>query len=515
MRLVKELIESSFRENKVFLSLSILSGGIRSLLMLMPTYFISLSLNNINFDQNRIELYIYVCMILFCQVVVMILYVLDTHINKYIFEISYKIKVSIFDSVFDTKKISERINKPEQIIVNGLNVSDQISDYYYSMISNLTWYIFTIIGAVVLMIGIDWKITLVIIILTLLQLFIVTQLKKFFKKINRQQKENDKEELFLLTQVIENNDYLKINNNEQNNILDNSNFLFSKDLILSIKLAFLETINENTNSIFNIAKQCVIFYYGYILFKSDRIELGDIVALNSYMLWIIPVLQGVHYLIKEREINEGNVDIISKYIEKTYKASENEKIKISQVEIFNKVVIPSKVLFIKGKSGVGKSTLAESFFKINKYYHNKIKLNDQKIENYNQDALINSIILCPQHPMMLDKTIKENIVLENTDISDEKVKHMLFKANLNLIDIDKRNPSNLSYGEKKRLMILRTLLIEREVYIFDEPTAGLDSENKLLILNLLSSYLIDKIVIIITHDDLEEIFFEYDLLFLK
>lgn len=515
MKLVKEIIDSSFRTNKVFLFLSILSGGIRSLLMLMPTYFTSLSLNNINFEESRTELYVSMFMILFCQVIVMILYVLDTHINKYIFEISYKIKVTIFDSVFNIKKISEKINKPEQIIVSGLNVSEQISDYYYSMISNLTWYIFTIIGAVFLMVGIDWKITLIIVILTILQLSIVTKLKKFFKNSNKLQKENDKEELFLLTQVIDNNDYLKINRNEQKHIIDESQFLFNKDLFFSMKLSFLEIINENTNSMFNIAKQCVIFYYSYILFKHERIELGDIVALNSYMLWIIPVLQGVHYLIKEKQINEGNIEIVSQYVDNHYTEIKNDKIRINQVGIFDKLVTPSKILFIKGKSGVGKTTLAESFFRMNNYYYGEIKINNKKIESYTQDELLNSIILCPQHPMMLDKTIKENIVLENTDVSDEEISDMLVQANLNLNDIDKKNSSNLSYGEKKRLMILRTLLIEREVYIFDEPTAGLDLENKLRILNLISSYLVDKIVIIITHDALEEITFEYDLLFLE
>lgn len=85
----------------------------------------------------------------------------------------------------------------------------------------------------------------------------------------------------------------------------------------------------------------------------------------------------------------------------------------------------------------------------------------------------------------------------------EKVKELLEKVNL-LEQKDKRCKS-LSGGMKRRLGIAQAMLNNPKVLIVDEPTAGLDPEERIRLRNLLSDFSKDKIVILSTHivEDIE------------
>lgn len=520
MTTIKQIIKDSFQKNRHFLMLSVISGAIRSYLMLMPTYFIAQSLNNLSEKQGVNRFYFSVFMIVFCQIIVMILYVADTYFNRYVFQISYKIKTSLFASIFSIKNVTKKIDKPEQIIINGLEGANQVSEFYYRIISNLTWYVSTIIGAVYLMTKINLGIALLIIFLTLIQLFIINFLKTSFQQNNANQKNVQKEQLSYLNLIIENNEYLKINNEEQDFLTTNTVDLLNAELKVSMKNTMLHNITENINSIFNIVKQCLILYISYNLFQNNKIEIGDVIALNSYIVWIIPVLRGLHNLIKDHQVNLNNIELISNYIDvlpaSVVKLMDKDKeLVITDLELLKIRVLVGKILFIKGNSGSGKTSLVEGLLKLNNHYEKKILINGTYIERYSREDLLNEIIICPQHPMMLEKTIKENIVLKNDSITDDELDIMLSHLNLNFSDLKHNNLDALSYGEQKRIMILRTVLLDRQVYVFDEPTSGLDEINRHRVLELIQKHLKNKRIIIITHDNLDGFDYEYDVLSLN
>lgn len=59
----------------------------------------------------------------------------------------------------------------------------------------------------------------------------------------------------------------------------------------------------------------------------------------------------------------------------------------------------------------------------------------------------------------------------------------------------------LSAGQRQRLNIIRGILIDKDVYFFDEPTSNLDKESEEKIVNMIDKYLKDKTYIIVTHRD--------------
>ena len=57
----------------------------------------------------------------------------------------------------------------------------------------------------------------------------------------------------------------------------------------------------------------------------------------------------------------------------------------------------------------------------------------------------------------------------------------------------------LSVGQKQRLNIIRGILLDKDIYVLDEPTSNLDKETEKLIVNLIEKYLHNKTVVIVTH----------------
>jgi ABC-type glutathione transport system ATPase component len=61
--------------------------------------------------------------------------------------------------------------------------------------------------------------------------------------------------------------------------------------------------------------------------------------------------------------------------------------------------------------------------------------------------------------------------------------------------------AKLSAGQRQRLNIIRGILIDKDVYFFDEPTSNLDSESEEKIVSMIDKYLHDKTYIVVTHRD--------------
>ncbi len=75
-------------------------------------------------------------------------------------------------------------------------------------------------------------------------------------------------------------------------------------------------------------------------------------------------------------------------------------------------------------------------------------------------------------------------------------------ARFGLSDLLERHPVGLSGGEQQRVMIVASLLADKEIFIFDEPTSGLDLRR----MQQVASALVDlkmknKLVLLISHDE--------------
>ena len=154
-----------------------------------------------------------------------------------------------------------------------------------------------------------------------------------------------------------------------------------------------------------------------------------------------------------------------------------------------------KISALIGESGCGKSTLLKILAGLNLPTEGEIFLNDLPTSKMQRESLISKIAYMPQAPHLFNVTLAENFsMLGQLDTS--RLQKLLAELNLPL---NLTSTQKLSRGQLQRLGIIRAVLKDAPILILDEPTAGLDAENELRVLNLLKKFSLRKTIIIATH----------------
>lgn len=163
-------------------------------------------------------------------------------------------------------------------------------------------------------------------------------------------------------------------------------------------------------------------------------------------------------------------------------------------------------IFITGRSGSGKSTLMNLLLKYLVPDDGNIKINNTDINNINNGVIRNSITYVGQDESLFTSSISENLSLVNSNskkinkaIDTCLINDIYKKNNINSYYILEENGLNLSKGERKRLLIARSLLKGSDLVIFDESFNEIDVETERKILNNIFKNYPEKKVIMISH----------------
>lgn len=157
---------------------------------------------------------------------------------------------------------------------------------------------------------------------------------------------------------------------------------------------------------------------------------------------------------------------------------------------------------IIGPSGCGKSTILSLIAKLIKQTEGEIKIKGQSLSA----SPVHIGYMLQQDYLFPWKTIMENVLLGPkinnglTANTVEKARALLKEVNLQ--HTKKAYPSELSGGMRQRIALVRTLVNNPEVLLFDEPFSALDYVTKLKLENLVAKLMktYNKTAILVTHD---------------
>jgi len=108
-----------------------------------------------------------------------------------------------------------------------------------------------------------------------------------------------------------------------------------------------------------------------------------------------------------------------------------------------------------------------------------------------------------QQPYLLGYlTVLENLLVGAADIRAAEARAWQLLDALALREKAHRYPATLSGGERQRVCVARALLMEPEVIFADEPTAALDQQTGLQVLELLMRHRGSSAIVLVTHDPL-------------
>lgn len=148
-----------------------------------------------------------------------------------------------------------------------------------------------------------------------------------------------------------------------------------------------------------------------------------------------------------------------------------------------------EVVGLVGPSGSGKTTLAKIALGFFQPQDGKVEvLGDSLFKD--PIGLREFMAYVPQNPYLFAGTVRENLTLGDSSISDQRIIEVLKLANAweFVAKLDKgleadiaESGKDLSGGEKQRIALARAFLKNAELVILDEPTSALDNENQALI----------------------------------
>jgi energy-coupling factor transporter ATP-binding protein EcfA2 len=169
-------------------------------------------------------------------------------------------------------------------------------------------------------------------------------------------------------------------------------------------------------------------------------------------------------------------------------------------------VVPGRITAIMGDSGCGKTTLALLLAGLVEPNAGEIRMGGERLNSKELIQQVAVLFQFPESGFFADSVLEEVAFgIRNLQLSSSEIEHKVREA-LDLVGLDfdtltGRNPFMLSAGERRRVAIASTLIMERPAILFDEATLGLDWESRQMMVRLLHDLKDSgKTVVLMTHD---------------
>ncbi|OQR53366.1 peptidase domain-containing ABC transporter [Bacillus sp. CDB3] len=312
--------------------------------------------------------------------------------------------------------------------------------------------------------------------------------------------------------------------NKKKYFFDSFEKKFNQQLETTLQEQNLVNKNNIFKKIIQSSASIFILWIGAQQIIADSITIGDLLFINSLVLFMLSSLDGLIGIQSDlqKALVAGNrfFDILD-YPE-TKQTVEKKLSTVTEIQIDDlsysfcdsqdiiknvnlKIYRNEKVLFV-GASGTGKSTLSKILVKFYNIGDSKVCMNGIDINELNNNFLRNEVVYLDENSFLFKGTIQENLCMGKNFSMDKIIKACkeaeIYESIISLSNgfdfhINER-ASNLSTGQKQRLSLARALLQNPSVLILDESISNVDLDGFANIYNNLMKK--DCIVIFITHN---------------
>ena len=275
--------------------------------------------------------------------------------------------------------------------------------------------------------------------------------------------------------------------NKYNDLL-NSNIKYNK-ILLNFNL-----VDNLISSWSNI----LILFVGYTLVNKKLLSFSYLLVANSVIIYYFLSFKNIVSLDNLFINTKNSYKRLEKFfvkenIIKDYGLIFKDKIEFknvsfkynchSYIDNINFTINKNDFVFIKGPSGVGKSTVFKLLTKELNPDKGSILIDNVNIDKLSFKDITDNICFVSQDEIIFTGTILDNIRLYK-DVKNEELEKVikvtgidkfLKEKNISLNFLLEENGHNVSDGERKRILLARALLQNKKVLILDETTNGIDT----------------------------------------
>lgn len=437
-------------------------------------------------------------------------------LRKQLWQKLLKIPVKYFDDV-KTGEISSRL----------VNDTSQVKDLLASTLPNAMTSLLQFVGALVIMLAMDWRMTLLMFVAVPLVILVMLPVMNQSRKIGRVRQDELAKFASDSTDVLGEVRLVKSSNGEEHE-LAKGNRRIDNLYHVGRKEALINSVTQPITNMLMMIMFLGILGYGAIRVMNGAMTMGALVSFLMYLFQIISPIVVISQLFNNMAKTSGATERIQQILaepeefvaDKAEKDIASAPLKFENVDFAyeeGKPVLrdvsfttkPNAVVAFAGPSGGGKSTI---FSLIERFYQptgGKILIGEENIENVDLAKWREQIGLVSQDAAVMPGTIRDNLTYGlRREVSDEELWDALRMAYADGFvsemedqletEIGERG-IKLSGGQRQRIAIARAFLRDPKILMLDEATASLDAESEAMVQKALEDLMQGRTTLVIAH----------------
>lgn len=414
-------------------------------------------------------------------------------------------------------------------IANHLTIDIQTMDLFMGQtLSKFLIGLFSLIGAVVIMLWISPVLTIVLLVFNPFVALFTNYLGKYVKELKK--RENSAMEIFqlALTETFEAIQQIKVSNRERR-FFGHLGLLSHDVRHAAAEFGWRSDAAERLSTYF--------FMFGFDCFRAFAILLvaltdmtiGEMFATFGYLWFIVGSVSSILQIQYSFYSANGALERINNLLnlpqERDHRSRVNPFIAGKPIAVklrelifgydsrqpilqgLNLLLAPGEKVGIRGASGCGKSTLVQVLLGLYRKQGGDILFADTEVEQISYGVVREHLATVLQHPAQLNATVRLNLAL-GQEYTDDELWRAVQIAQLEdtiqampdgLDSIIGNRGVRLSGGQRQRLAIARILLTRPCMLVLDEATSALDEKTEAILHRSLSEHFKDMTVLIIAH----------------
>ncbi|HHQ7379231.1 ABC transporter ATP-binding protein [Staphylococcus aureus] len=510
---------------KLLLLSALIISSIGSIAGLLVPWFTGELVNKINGNSLSFNFLVIVISIFLLNAIIsgVGLYLLSKIGEKIIFSIRCLVWnhiVRLKTSFFDSNESGELLSR---IIDDTKVINTFVSHKLPSTLPN----ILTIIGSIIMLFILDWKMTLCTFVIVPLFFMIILPLGQMMEKTSNKTQNEIAQFSGMISRILSEIRLVKVSSTENLEVKNGKDRL-TNIYNLGIKQAKITSIIEPISSILVLLMIAIVLGFGGWRVSSGNISSGNLVAMIFYVFQLVLPISNISTLITDYKQAKGASFRLSEILSQKTEEIEgkrNEDLDIPFIKFENvtfsydkeeilknlSFTIPqNKVTAFVGPSGSGKSTIFNLIEKMYDIDNGKIYIGNSLLSDLDLLSWRKNLGYVMQDNSMMSGTIRDNILygLEDQEIKDDYLDYYCKLANCYdfVNNLEERYDTfigergvKLSGGQRQRIDIARSFIKNPKVLLLDEITANLDSESEHKIQDAMSTLMKDRTTIIIAH----------------
>ncbi len=395
-------------------------------------------------------------------------------------------------------------------------------------VSTLLQQSLTLIGSVLIMFVLNWRLTMFIIVLMPVIVVVGFVFGRYIRKISTEVQDEIASATVVAEEVFQNIREVKSfvrESYEVGRYNDAVNIAFKA----AVKLLTVRSVFGPIIAFFAFGGLSLILWFGGREVLDGRLSAGELIAFLIYGLTVAGSFAGLINLYSQFQEAIGATKRVFQILDMhpeiddapnaTTLSTVKGAIALNDVsfayeddhhvlENINLHIKEGEIVALVGPSGAGKSTM---FNLIPRFYDPTsgiITVDDYNVRDVTQGSLRQHIGIVPQETLLFGGTIRENILYGKLDATEDEIISAAESANAHSFISELPNEYDtvvgergvkLSGGQRQRVAIARAILKNPSILLLDEATSSLDNESEHLVQEALSNLMTDRTTLIIAH----------------